>query len=385
MRVRLALFVVVAISLASVLAACGGGSESEGSEASPATTEAAPAEATTAAAETGEEAAPVEETAPAEEISGEITVASWGGAWTDAEKKFFGDPFTEETGVTVNYEASGNTPIATVLLQAESGDIATDVVNADNPEALNSEGLLAEFPPEMMQALEETSQPTSISPHALGLGQTSVIIACNPDVAEKCPTTPAEFWDVEGFPGDRAVAVGLPHPVLAFALIADGVPPDQVYPMDIDRAIAKLEEIKDDVKIWTPSLEQVQQALIDGEVGIAFVPNGIAYQTLQTVPGLELYWDGAMMTNDGLVVMDGGPNKAAALAYVQWIAEHPEAQAGFTEATGYPTPAKDLETLISPELWDVMPFAHDAVPEDSAWLVENMDAVQKAFQEFLAG
>ncbi|MBN9243235.1 MAG: extracellular solute-binding protein [Mesorhizobium sp.] len=319
-------------------------------------------------------------------LSGSINVATWGGPFTDAEKKFFGEPFTAETGVAVNYLAQSDSPTGTALLQATSGNITIDVVNSENAEELNSRGLLADFPDDMRASLENESVPGAVLPYQLKLAQTAVVIACNPDIIKKCPTNPAEFFDLKGFPGARSIVIGLPWTVLNFALVADGVPADKTYPLDIDRAVKKLETIKghDDV-LFTQSPNQAQQMLTDKEVGIAYLPHGTAYSVAQTIKDLKIYWDGATMTNDGLVVLKDAPNKAAALAYVRWIGEHAEAQAGFTKAISYPSPSKKLKDLLDPALYDALPTGHNVAPEDDAWLVKNMPEVQKKFQQFLAG
>lgn len=319
-------------------------------------------------------------------LKGSINVATWGGPFTDAEKKFFGDPFTAETGVTVNYQALSDSPTGSALLQAQSGNVSIDVVNSENAAALVAKDLLETFPDDMQKVLVEESVPGTALPYQLKMGQTAVVIACNPDVIKKCPTNPAEFFDVAGFAGARSIVIGLPWTVLHFALVADGVAADKTYPMDVDRAVAKLKTIKGHTDVlFTQSPSQAEQMLNDKEVGIAYMPHGGAYSVWKNNNKLKVYWDGATMTNDGLVVLKAAPNKDAALAYIKWIATHPEAQAGFTKTVSYPTPSKKLKELLDPGLYEAMPNGHNVAPEDDAWLVDHMPEVQKKFQEFLAG
>ena len=55
----------------------------------------------------------------------------------------------------------------------------------------------------------------------------------------------ADFWNTSKFPGDRALGgAGPSSPELEFALMAAGVPPDKVYPIDIDTAFASYDKIK---------------------------------------------------------------------------------------------------------------------------------------------
>src|SRR5215813_6795383 len=57
------------------------------------------------------------------------------------------------------------------------------------------------------------------------------------------PQSWADFWDVKKFPGSRCL-YDRSFSCLAFALLADGVPTDKLYPMDVDRAFRKMSELK---------------------------------------------------------------------------------------------------------------------------------------------
>lgn len=316
-----------------------------------------------------------------------ISVSSWGGVWTEGEDREYGKPFTEDTGIDVEYKVSGESPTAPALLQAESGNVQLDLISTENAELLRSRGLLAEFPPDLVETLEETARPNSYKSDVLSVGTTANIIACNPDIMERCPTNPEEFFDIENFPGPRAIAND--EIAMVFALQADGVPPDEVFPIDIERAIAKLEEIKSEVKVWPSSGDEEQQVLIDEEVGAAIGANGRAFVVQQeNIPNLEISFEGGTMSQDsGLVVMDDAPNKEGAFEYIRWILEHPEAQAAWTESLTYPTPTKQLDELIPKEIANALPTAHEdeLIIEDDQWLVENSAEMQKAWQNFLAG
>ena len=63
------------------------------------------------------------------------------------------------------------------------------------------------------------------------------------------PQSWADFWDVKKFPGSRCF-YDRSFSCLAFALLADGVPADKLYPMDVDRAFRKMSEIKPHIKVW---------------------------------------------------------------------------------------------------------------------------------------
>ena len=61
---------------------------------------------------------------------------------------------------------------------------------------------------------------------------------------------------------------------MEFALMAAGVPPDKVYPIDIDKALASYDKIKKDVVKWWDTGAVPIQLLTDREVDMTSVWNG---------------------------------------------------------------------------------------------------------------
>ena len=61
----------------------------------------------------------------------------------------------------------------------------------------------------------------------------------------KAPLTWPDFWDAKKFPGPRGY-YNAPTYSLEFALIADGVPKDKLYPIDVPRALKSLDRVKPD-------------------------------------------------------------------------------------------------------------------------------------------
>lgn len=326
-----------------------------------------------------------ERVATAEDMKGRtLNVVSWGGAWTDATKKYFADPFSEETGVKVEFQVAGNDVTAPVLLQEQQGAVTIDLVDGGAADQLEDRGFAAHFPDDLMATLRETSRPEAVGDYVLGFGDTATLIVCNPTIVEKCPTNAAEFWDVENFPGDRAIASTYAS-ALPFALLADGVAPDDLFPMDVDRAISKLEEIKPHVKVWPDSGAMQEQILIDKEVGIAYIWNGRAFLVKnKQIPELELNWDDSVVgSGGGYVVPKNAPDADVAFAFLEWIAEHPEAQAGWTDTLTYGMPAKNLIELVSPNVAEALPEAHDPAIIPGSALAKQDSEIQKAWQSFL--
>ncbi len=81
--------------------------------------------------------------------------------------------------------------------------------------------------------------------------------------------TMADFFDLKKIPGKRMIRKDS-QAMIEMALIADGVPLDKLYPMDVDRAIAKFATIKDSILTWDTGA-QSQSLLRDGEVSMGWL------------------------------------------------------------------------------------------------------------------
>ena len=130
----------------------------------------------------------------------------------------------------------------------------------------------------------------------------------------------ADFFDTEAYPGKRGMRKN-PKVTLEFALIADGVPTDQVYDVlgteeGVARAFAKLDTIKDDI-VWWEAGAQPPQLLADGEVVFSTAWNGRVFNAKNGEgQPFEMVWDGQIYDLDLWVIPKGSKNKEAALDFV---------------------------------------------------------------------
>lgn len=318
-----------------------------------------------------------------------LVVASWGGSWTEASKKYFFEPFEKETGAKVIVETPGGGFNAQVTAQEENQSVEWDLLDAPGLDlhALALKGYLANFPAATTAAIKPlvvdgALRPTA-NPHYLAYGATTLVIACNPKLVKKCPKTPADYFDTAGFPGTRGMNAGSPASVLQFALEADGVPKDQLFPLDIPRAIAKLKSIKSKISVWNETPSQGQQTLADGEVAISVLGNSLANQ----VPGITMSFDGAPQLDEGWCVVKDAPNADVAFAFLQWFAKHPEQQVLFAKSKGSFVPALDAAKRLSPEALASSPIGKDAqvVVTNGEAAAKQSNEVGDAFKKLLAG
>jgi putative spermidine/putrescine transport system substrate-binding protein len=324
-------------------------------------------------------------------LDGELVLASWGGVFTETTVSAFADPFSQESGVDVVIADAPGEHVAQVQAQVQANRVTWDVIDsldAASAEFLWAEGLLEPMPEDLKARLRDISVDGAVTDFGILQSSISTITVCNPDEAQRCPTTPAEFFDTESFPGPRSLhdnALG----TIMFALAADGVPYDQMFPLDVDRAFAKLETIKDDVRAWWVSGDQSQQVLRDREVVMGTIWNGRAKGLVDGgMTQLEISWDGARYGPAYTVVVKGAPNRDAAFAYLEWYATHPEAQADWATVLGYGVSHEQAVQSLSEDLRRWLPTNPEnlsqSIPEDAGWWVENRESVERRWREFLA-
>jgi putative spermidine/putrescine transport system substrate-binding protein len=86
------------------------------------------------------------------------------------------------------------------------------------------------------------------------------------------PASWADFFDTAKFPGKRAWPKSIYAGTVEIALLADGVPPDKIYPLDFQRGFRKLDTIKRDL-LFYDSYAQGQQYITQGSATMIATAN----------------------------------------------------------------------------------------------------------------
>ena len=110
------------------------------------------------------------------------------------------------------------------------------------------------------------------------------------------------------FPGPRSLRN---HPVdnLEAALMADGVAKDKLYPIDVDRAFKKLDQIQPHINVWWTTGQQPAQLLVDKEVVLATGWNGRFYDLIRKEAPLAIEWNGGILKQGSWVVPKGAKDQ----------------------------------------------------------------------------
>ena len=259
----------------------------------------------------------------------EVTVMSWGGAYTKSQVEAYHKPFTAKTGIKVNSIDADN-PATPIKAQVEAGNVSIDVADVEFSDAVRlcDEGLLEEIDHSMLPAAPDGTAASddfiegALQDCAVANIVWSTVFAYNKDNVSMAPASIADFFDTNKIPGKRGLRKSA-KATLEMALMADGVPAGEVYDIldtdeGVDRAFAKLDAIKDDI-VWWEAGAQPPQLLADGEVVMSTAYNGRIFNAAvaENQP-LEVVWDGQILDFDLFVVPKGAPNKDAAMEFIKF-------------------------------------------------------------------
>src|SRR5262249_44965240 len=165
-----------------------------------------------------------------------VYVNSYGGVWETSWKKAFFDPFTTQTGIQIR--TVPGVSFAKFKAQGQTRNYEWDVINMGDVEYGHAqlEGWAEKNDP--LAAPTDQLPPRIVRDYAITSYYLGTNIVYRKDrFPNGGPQSWTDFWDVRKFPGARCL-IDRSFSCLAFALLADGVPADKLYPMDIDRAFA---------------------------------------------------------------------------------------------------------------------------------------------------
>lgn len=322
---------------------------------------------------------------------GKVTIMGWGGTWNDVYKQGVMDKFSAEHEVDVTLD-EWNGSLAKIRSQVEANQVSYDVVSVEAPQLQMGcdEGLFEKLP-EAVAAQKDNYLPGTFHTCGIASDTWATVLVYDGDKLKDGPKSWADFWDVTKFPGKRGM-LGQALYTLENALLADGVKPADVYtvlrtPEGVDRAFAKLDEIRPNVVWWTSSSTALQN-LDAGEVVMTDMYNGrVTYDNENNGKNYQIAWDaGFFYGTDMWTVVKGAPNADNARAFMEFFAV-PENQAGFPRLYGYGTGDKRVYDLLTPEQRDRLPTSpthlEKGAPYDSAFWAENQESLDQRFKAWL--
>lgn len=320
----------------------------------------------------------------------QVSFAGYGGSYGDALREVWFDPFEEETGIKVNSGPGASLSLLKLQLENPNG-AEWDIVDLTNA------GYITALEEDLLLPVDGRIDFSKILPEYVGTHGWSyvafvyVIGRNNGLIAEAdAPHSWAEVWDTGRYPGKRALNnVNTSGVSLEVALMADGVMPADMYPLDLDRAFASLEKLGRDNIVWGMSLQDAVQQIGSGETPVGGIYTGRAIMANRQGADIGFSLEQGIIGGDTIGVTKNSNNVDEAFELLNFIATRGDLSAKFTEKTSYGIPHVDVESLLSADADDIrasLPtnekLRETALINDSAYYAENMPMVLERFQEW---
>ncbi|MBD9388559.1 polyamine ABC transporter substrate-binding protein [Agrobacterium sp. AGB01] len=321
-------------------------------------------------------------TARAEES---IVVVGQGGSYQEAQRKAFFEPFTKATGIKIIEQSPADNGKFQAMV--ESGNVEWDVVDVGQGFVLRGTklNLFEKVDYATAGITKDDFDAKLVTDFSVPSIVWSTTLNYNTDLVkpEESAKNWAQFWDVEKFPGERTLPK-LPVNLLEIALLADGVEPANLYPLDVDRAFKSLDKIKPHIQVWWESAAKAEQLLVDGEVAYSAAGQARVQKAQRDGAPVAVNWDQGTLTSQSWVIPRGSKHRDAALKFLAFVSD-PERQAELSKHIDYGPSnkkafqfiANDAQLPTSPELLEKQ------VLTDPQWWADNLDSVNERLNKWL--
>jgi putative spermidine/putrescine transport system substrate-binding protein len=310
----------------------------------------------------------------------EIVLVNWGGDAVKAFTEAFVEPYQKKTGGKMVIDGSGPTN-GKMKAMVQAKNVTWDICDS------GVAGLGELAPLGMLEKIDYTvvDKKKCLADFAYEYGVVNYMfstVMCWDSSKIKEKPTLADFFDVKKYPGKRMLRKNH-QAMMEMALMADGVPIDKVYPVDIKRAFAKIASIKKDALYWNTGAES-QSLLRDGECVMGWLWHTRANLLKRDTNGkLDWTYDGGVLQPGLWVVPKGNPAGKQAMVAIASMQE-PEGQVKLLGSMGNGPANPAASALVPADLRPVDPGS----PENAAkqvrisadWYEKNG---AKALQDYL--
>lgn len=319
--------------------------------------------------------------------SQQVVIRSPGGAYDDIRRKLIYDPFTKATGIRV-VPVALTTGKLTAMLQ--SGDISIDIIDNDDSVLLQWEKDLAPIAYDTFKFTD----PADIIPeykHSNYVGNFvyADVMGYNTEKWSKntVPQDWAQFWDYKKYPSTRALAgidTGVPN--IEFALIADGVPIRELYPLDLPRAFKSLSRIKPAVtQFWSSGALSVQM-LSTRDADLSPIWSTRIDKAIENGASLGINWNQHAVHLQAYAILKQAKNLENAQKLVDFCLSK-EVQSKFSSLWSSGPVTSTAYKALTPEIQNKIPGGERTKEHgfllDARWWAENRAKVGEEWSKWM--
>ena len=308
-----------------------------------------------------------------------LVFTSYGCSFQRAQDKAWLKPYSNETGTEIHQDSP--TDYARLQSMVENNKVVWDVVDVGNDFGLQSTADLLE-PLDYSVIDKGPILEGYASAYRIACMLYANVLAYNTERVEGTPSSWADLFDTRKFPGKRGLHK-VPSETLEVALLADGVLPEDLYPLDVDRALGKLDTIKDHI-VWWEDAARSQQQIASGEVALISAWNGRMQTEINTGAPVKIQWNQNLQTADYLVVPKGTSRKDEAMNLIAYCVSG-QNNHRLSDYIEYAPINKESIPKVDSQVAPQLPTAHRdvGVTYNAEWWDNNREAVTKRFNEWV--
>ncbi len=315
-----------------------------------------------------------------------IVVNAAGGAVNKALREAFFSEFEKRYGIKV--VDTSPTDFGKLRAQVQSGNVEWSVmeINEADAERAVKLNLLEPLDPKVVnlaghpKELQDNKYVVTRGIYSTVLGYRTDVFASRPR-----PQNWAEFWDVKKFPGPRALRAS-PVDNLEFALMADGVAPDKLYPLDVDRAFRKMDQIKQNIAVWWTTGAQSAQVLIDKECVLGTAWHGRFFSAIKDGAPIAIDFNQGMIHRTPFGIPKGAKDAYWGQRFLALLTE-PQLQARYANLMSYPGLHQDAIKYTDPKMVPFLPTSENNLGKqawsNAAWWNDNADKVEERWNRWM--
>lgn len=316
------------------------------------------------------------------EISGQVTFVDYGGDWQDTVTKAWLDPFAQENAKVKIRQVTTYDP-AKLKAMVETGNVSWDVVDTAKSDPFDTEATLEKLDCSIVPC-DEFAPESKFDGYRAPFYSFATVNAYNTEkTGGEAPEGWDDFFDTGKFPGKRAIYKYATAGSVESALLADGVDPEELYPLDLDRAIKKFESIRKDI-IWYETGAQCSDMVASGEVTMGQCWNGRMVAPAEEGKPVAIDWNQCIPFYGGLGIPKGSKNKDTAMQLIAYMTSA-ENNAAVSKYIPYgPSNVNSIEK-VDPKFKDQTPTAHAdvCIQSDEGYLGEHGSEISTELQEWM--
>ena len=321
--------------------------------------------------------------------AGKVVIRTIGGAYEEAVVQAIFEPFTKATSIEV---VKVPATLGKLIAMFESGNIELDVVDAGELGVvlLSQKGALDKINYKSWKLTNpEDIDPVFRREDMVDNILFSSVLGYNSQVfpTGKQPRSWAEFWDLKKFPAPRMLADLASGAVdLEFALLADGVPKDKLYPIDVDRAFKSLDRVRPSIRKFWDTGALSAQMLTDKEVVLGSIWNGRLQAVADKGAPLAIEWNEAMLQTQYWAVLKGAKNGDNAQRFIDFACQ-PQIQADVAKHIPYGASNRQAYKSIPADLAARLPSSPEhraqAFLQNGKWWADNRAKISERWSQWL--